>query len=364
MTTVTEWSEKSTGNPILEPAARAFARARLVSINLEPAEKICGTLAALSGLSELAGNTGITKSDKSESADKSKSAENSTIAVHWLNKMPRCVRNYFADSLDRHGKIRFLTVFHSIGFCYWSDAERYSRCEIEDRGGGNSQSTIYNGTAALLIALSSRPQLLEAETLCKLDAPKLADLLGPGLLLMEERAAFLKELGRLLQKNPFLIEEILTDTDPLSIAFKMAELPGFADQANYEGETIFFLKRAQLLTADLLTLTVTGSGDKSRLTASADYKLPQLLREEGILEYEPALADLIDRSIELTCGGAEEVEIRLATILAVEALKELVNEKLGQSGKLTAQDVDGLLWILAQSPRNMRPYHRCRTVSY
>ena len=93
------------------------------------------------------------------------------------------------------------------------------------------------------------------------------------------------------------------------------------------------------------------------LTAFADYKIPQVLRELGILEYSTTLAQKVDSRIELAPGSEEEVEIRAGTIIAVEDIRQAT------SGNLTAADIDHYLWLAGQRT-HARPYHRTRTIAY
>jgi hypothetical protein len=99
-----------------------------------------------------------------------------------------------------------------------------------------------------------------------------------------------------------------------------------------------------------------------RLTAFADYKLPQVLRELGVISYSQGLASRIDAMECLQAGCEEEVEIRAMTVWAVEQLRKGFQER-GRS--LTSPLVDNWLWQLGQMDVfRKRPYHRCRTIYY
>ena len=50
----------------------------------------------------------------------------------------------------------------------------------------------------------------------------------------------------------------------------------------------------------------------------ADYRVPQILRQLEILTYAETLSNKIDNSIELPYSCEEEIEIRAATVIAVE----------------------------------------------
>jgi hypothetical protein len=142
--------------------------------------------------------------------------------------------------------------------------------------------------------------------------------------------------------------------------------------ATYRGHAVRFYKRAQILISDLYGAYAGERwgrfDDLDQLTAFADYKLPQVLRELGILVYEARLAEQVDRQVEIPAGSPAEVEIRAATIWACEELRRSLNLARARSGTdlrpLRAFEVDWYLWDDAQGRDLGRPYHRTRTIFY
>mmetsp|Transcript_20084 Transcript_20084/g.28274 ORF Transcript_20084/g.28274 Transcript_20084/m.28274 type:complete len:109 (+) Transcript_20084:1-327(+) len=65
-----------------------------------------------------------------------------------------------------------------------------------------------------------------------------------------------------------------------------------------------------------------------RLTTFADYRVPQLLRHLGIMEYAPSLANRVDNRMELSPMSMEELYIRAATVVSVDELVKIVKLKL------------------------------------
>ena len=126
------------------------------------------------------------------------------------------------------------------------------------------------------------------------------------------------------------------------------------------------MKRAQILAADLYgALAGEGLGDLARidvLTTFADYKIPQILRHFGVMRYSQALAGMVDGRQPLPAGSDQEVEIRSATIWAVELLRaELLKLGIDRS----AVQLDWLLWEQSQTINHQAPpYHRTLTVYY
>jgi hypothetical protein len=214
--------------------------------------------------------------------------------------------------------------------------------------------------------------LASARYLAAMNAVEFARVIGGSgtLQLMEERAAGLRELGRLLLEDyegqaHRMIEE--ASGSAVGLARTLAEkLPSFRDMARYRGHAVWFLKRAQILAADLYGAFKGRSWgaftDIDQLTAFADYKLPQVLRHLGVLKYAPPLASLVDAMKPIPAGGEMEVELRAATIAAVETLRET----LARGGKsFLSPELDWMLWTLGQHDDfRKKPYHRTRTIFY
>jgi hypothetical protein len=117
-----------------------------------------------------------------------------------------------------------------------------------------------------------------------------------------------------------------------------------------------FFKRAQIVPNDLQLGGVARFDDLDRLTIFADNLVPHVLRCDGVLVYEPALAAHIDAGHVLPAGRAEQ-EIRACAVHACE----LLAERLG----VPARVLDMWLWNRGQDPAlKARPRHRCRTVYY
>lgn len=200
---------------------------------------------------------------------------------------------------------------------------------------------------------------MTAEELAEIDRSACAALFGqaghrPAEPLMQRFAEAWRELGR------FVIERFSGDlTGPVVSAAgssqRLAEIlvgmPGFRDEALYDGRTVCFYKRAQLTAADL-SLALGGRGlgrfhDLDRLTIFADDLVPHVLRTDGILRYAPGLARRIDEGESLTPGSADEVEIRACAIDAAERITTALHE----AGRdVEAMRVDYCLWNRGLGP--------------
>jgi hypothetical protein len=132
----------------------------------------------------------------------------------------------------------------------------------------------------------------------------------------------------------------------------------FDDRSTYQEIELPFLKRGQILAADLHRGGLTTFSDLDRLTMFADNLVPHVLRLDGVLEFHPGLVERIERGELIEHGSPEEVEIRACAVHAVELLARARPERC-------AAQIDQLLWRRGQSTRyKARPRHRSRCTAY
>jgi putative queuosine salvage protein len=277
---------------------------------------------------------------------------------------------HFRDGSERTAN--WVLLLDALNFCFWGEPKG-PRWRVEWHG------QLLDGYAALAAALSraldeGRP-LWDAAYLARLDDRTLADILRPAancpmIPLFTERLASAREAGRVLLDQydgqfARAIEQCGGSAVDLALLLARA-FPSFNDVAAWQGAPVRFFKRAQICVADLGE-AFSGAGwgaftDLDRLTAFADYKLPQLLRHYDALTYTPELAEQVDACVPLLAGSAVEVEIRAATVWAVELLRRALAER---GVAQTASAIDYRLWAESQAPDPaLRPYHRTRTQFY
>jgi len=265
--------------------------------------------------------------------------------------------------------VAYLLVLDSINFCFWPNPEA-EKWEVQYKS--ETLSGYYALAASLKKAIESGIPITKAHYLAELPLGKFRQILGGKgeLQLMEARAHILNELGTfLINKYNGEANRLVqaAENSALNLVGLLVEnLPSFRDVSEYHGTKIHFYKRAQIFAADLYG-AFDGKAwgnfkDIDKLTAFADYKLPQVLRHVGILQYSPSMEHKVDNDIFLEAGSPEEIEIRANTIWAVE----LIRQELTQMGKkLRAFEIDWILWNLGQESQfKAKPYHRTKTIFY
>jgi hypothetical protein len=266
----------------------------------------------------------------------------------------------------------WMLLADALNFCFWAlPGEPRWRVEWQ----GQTYDGYYALAAALTRAVAEGRPLWDARYLADLSADDLASILrpvagGPPLPLFEERLANAREVGRVLldrYDGHFTNAIEAAGRDAVELALLLArEFSSFADVAEWGDAAVPFLKRAQICVADL-NVAFDGKDwgaldNLDRLTAFADYKLPQLLRAEGVLVYTPELAELVDSYTLLPPGSDAEVEIRAATIWSVELLRRALASRGIQQ---RASAVDYRIWAESQHVgSDVAPYHRTRTIYY
>lgn len=263
--------------------------------------------------------------------------------------------------------LRYLFIIDTLNFCFWPN-EGYEYIDLAQN---------------LAKTLKENKNFFEIENLIKITPEELKkNVFKCEFCLLNERARMIREVFiiiknkyegkctnfvKLCQKNSAKLVQLIVDN-----------FCCYRDNSIYNGEQVFFYKRAQILAADMYLAFVDIKNENkvneeneiinfseesvSQLTMFADYRVPQILRAKGILKYSHYLDGLIDEKKILEYGSKEEVEIRAATVQTVEKIKEIMKNK----GKnILSIEIDVYLWIEGEKLKDkIAPHHRTVSVFY
>jgi Potential Queuosine, Q, salvage protein family len=202
-----------------------------------------------------------------------------------------------------------------------------------------------------------------APELARIDPGQIASVLGqdPDHELMALFASSLNDLGRHVTAYHGGLFTGVVDaagSSAVALVHRLSTWPSFSDISRYEDVALPFLKRAQIAAADLARAGVAAFRDLDQLTMFADNLVPHVLRLDGLLTYEPALLERIDRGELIEHGSPEEIELRACALHTVALLAA------ERPGALEAE-IDYLLWHRGQEPRyKEQPRHRSRCTAY
>lgn len=257
-----------------------------------------------------------------------------------------------------------MAVFNSISFSYWGDPY----WNVEYKGKLYTRGS-WSLIASIFRAIEEWKNILNPKFLSTISKEELAIILRGNIEipLLEERVKILNELWNiLLEKFDGKFSKIIEKANFNAIELLNIILDSFSsfqDSEYYKSRKIYFQKRAQAL-IEWIHSIFNGKGygklnNISSLTACADYIIPNILREIGILEYSKEIASKIDNKFIIDKWSLEEVEIRSHTIQVVE----LIKEKLELKGIIaSALNINDYLWTIGGNTKT--PFHMTRTTSY
>src|SRR3954454_12023095 len=265
----------------------------------------------------------------------------------------------FPFALGREETIDFVLVTGALNFAY-TDFQTRRRWDllVDGRAYADADGLHF----AFHRALQEGVPVLEGAWLAQVDAAQLGALL-PGLQLLDERAAILRETGAILAErwdgrfHHFFAAcpARLYDGGDGFLESLVREFPRFDDRP--------FFKLAQL-SVWIMEITLGGLGfeDLHELTAFADYIVPAGLRAMGVLRY----SDRLDRAIAagelIEAGSPWELELRAHTVHACDELTRAINALRPPELQVIAPQIDARFWLPFH--KTHAPHHLTRTIYY
>jgi len=262
--------------------------------------------------------------------------------------------------------VNYIFIINSINFLYWGDPKWTIEYNNKYYDGG------YALNFCFFKAWENGIPILDAQYLSKLTKEEFAEITKGNveIPLLLERVKILNQVGQILnQKYDGHFENLIKKTEcsvMRALDFLTKDFDTYNDFSLYNKKPVYFYKKAQLALGNLYKY-FGGKGigrfdDIDELTIYADYKVPQILRELGVLRYSEKLARKIDQNILIGKGSQEEVEIRANTIWAGEVIKQKL---VGILPDIDAADIDYTLWLTSQNKSLIKnPYHLTETIFY
>ena len=274
---------------------------------------------------------------------------------------------------------QWVFLIDCLNFSFWTD----SSTKFQVRFAGKQYTGYFALCAAIIRAKSSGVPILDANFCASISQEQVEEIFESSTEtkapLLQKRVEVIREFGTvLLEKFDGKFENLIKQCK--GDAVKLVDLieenfACFRDGGFYQGTAVKFLKRAQIVVADIHACfhgkDLGHFRNIEELTTFADYRIPQCLVYWNILKYKPELVEILDKEIE--SGSVYEVEIRGTTIHAVDALVEALNKLAAEnpsefgSVTLNAIVVDFFLWEFARKNKeavSKMPFHRVRSHLY
>ncbi|KAE9417152.1 hypothetical protein Angca_009688, partial [Angiostrongylus cantonensis] len=244
----------------------------------------------------------------------------------------------------------------TINFSFWPDE-------------GSKYDVTYNGVrytgyfavcAAVNKVLESGLDITSAEWMANAQEEAVDNIFksdgGYSIPLLAERVRVINESGRVLIEkfdSSFCNCVVAANGSAVKLLEIIVEnFESFRDFAIFCGQKVSFLKRAQILVADVYGALKDSNpectfSDIGCLTMFADYRVPQALAFLGVLEYSKELMGMLTHGRHLPSGSPEEVELRGASIWACEvafSIRKLQATEGDAVLPVHAMDVDIFAW--------------------
>lgn len=302
------------------------------------------------------------------------------LSTTKINKVSSLIKNKLKDGLseneyalgltgDYETDAQLLFIEDAVNFCFWAEKDR-KKWTVEWSKGNIVNGGWYGLLAVFERARAEKIPILDPEFLSRLTRNEVKKIFRGSdnnveIPLIEKRLNNLIEAGVGLRKfnGKFinLIEKANFDAIQI-VKLVYDNFPSFRDEAEYKGDKVYFLKRAQIVANDCSYLNRNSTRVRiknlDKLTAFADYKIPQILRQFGIIKYSKNLAKRVDSYELIPAFSAEEIEIRAATIQGIKLIKQNLKT-------YSASQIDNTLWLLSQNQSAIeKPYHRTYTIFY
>lgn len=268
---------------------------------------------------------------------------------YWMESNP-----FGLLDMELRDIINFLLVYHTIGLCcFWGEP----KWELETLDGKKT-----DGSFGLVYALIEKfkkgmdydMSYEEFRMMLKgnVDIP-----------LVDKRYDCFVEMSKYLKSidGDFYDQISNINDDETLLDYIIDNFNYFEDISEYKGEKVYFYKKAQLFTSDILNVKkLVGKikVDLSHLVGCADYKIPQVMRCLGMLEFNEELSHLVDSMTLIPSGSEMEIEIRANDIVVIDYIYKKLNSDV------TRINVNDFIWLLGQDKSKMvKPYHRTRTMN-
>jgi len=275
-------------------------------------------------------------------------------------KSPKWPAEVHFQSKNADYLLTYLIILGALNFCFWPNKwqTKYKNKIYSD----------YFSLSLRLKRMFEENKNNDLNYLRKISFSGFEKFLGKNCPLLEKRYEIFKSLIEILiKKYPQPTKFVLSANHSAKILLEKiyCELPYFDDISFYKTRKIYFLKKAQILIADIYGAfkgkDIGYFKDLNYLTCFPDYLLPKILTHYEILKYSKDLEEKIKNKKLIPAGSSEEVEIRANTVWAIEILKNYLN-KLGL--KIRSFELDWYLWNKAERLKSKLPHHLTKTIYY
>lgn len=265
--------------------------------------------------------------------------------IHWSEEIP----------LDLNEKEWILLVFiiESMNFCFWKKPKWKIEYNNELMSGSNA--LFYS----VIKEVENNSKFLTIDYLYNLDFDSFKDIFKgkEECPFIDKRYNNFKETITYIKNHDFYNELFNIKSDLELRSYIVNNFSHFKDESIYKGKTIHFYKRATLLVNDLYRVSNTiknNINNINNLTGCADYAIPRIFRDYGLLIYNEELANLIDNEQLIEHDSEMEIEIRANMLYLIELIKDKLKDK---KIIISSAELDSVIWNMRTQARKSNSHH-------
>ena len=246
-------------------------------------------------------------------------------------------------------------IIESMNFCFW----KKPKWKIE------YNNELMSGSNALFYSIIRRVEIdknfLNIDYLNNISFDEFKEIFKgeEECPLLDKRYNNFKETITYIKNHDFYNELFNIKSDIELRDYIVNNFSNFKDESIYKGKTIHFNKRATLLVNDLYRVSNTiknNIGNVDNLTGCADYAIPRIFRDYGLLVYNDELSNLIDSEELIEHDSEMEIEIRANMLYLIELIKEKVN--------INSIELDSIIWDMGHRIPKKSNSHHTITIYY
>ncbi|SLM36486.1 Protein of unknown function DUF2419 [Lasallia pustulata] len=276
--------------------------------------------------------------------------------------------------------VDFIFTMDLLNFCFWSEGTSDGRFSVNYRG--KTWTGYWSLVAALHRALDEEIPITSSDFWqdrgeCTDEVLRYVfrSATKEQIPLLEKRMACLREAGQILYERfqcsfTTCIREAKGSAAAL-VNLIVENFPCFRDEVKFEGKKVRLYKRAQILVADLWACFEGESygrfDDIGKITAFADYRIPQMLHSLHCFHYSPPLDHHIRQLRPIESGHSWEVQLRGCSVWCIELIRrEIVRRNPGVAVNAILIDFflyDTMKQLEAEGLEAI-PHHRTRSIWY
>lgn len=272
----------------------------------------------------------------------------------WVDSL-KCNLNYehhwkkYKNKFNEKEIILLVFLIESMNFCFWKEPIFVYK---ETR----KSEAMFN---LFIDAVFRNRNLLNLDYLANITYEDLINIFGMEEGNFKKRYNSLMYTINKIRNNTNFYEDLFNIQSTDELYKFITNFENFNDVSVYKGKEIYFYKRATLLVNDLFELSDTIKNNIKNIDTvlgCADYVIPRGLRNEGILQYDEELSNIIDNFIEIKQDSEYEVEIRAYTLWIIEYAKNKINKNINSAR------LDNIIWNSFHSKDGIA--HRTDTIFY